>query len=1176
MDLHRLRGTRALATALVAATTVVAAGPASATEPHTTLDVLSIVDGEHVVESVTVPSRRAGTTQAALADDPAVLAVDVQVTYQVDEADPYWDEQDPIGVAHAREAWKVTRGAGQIVAVLDTGIDPDHEDLAGALLPLEDVIGGVGDPWHGTGVAGVVAAQADNGLGGAGIAPEATVLPVRVCNDLGCPSTAVAKGILYAADHGADVINLSLSGRDYSWVTATAVLYALDRGISVVASAGNDGLKGNPVMYPAANSGVIAVGALKSDSTPADWSVHGWQVDISTVGDSVLLPTPGDGYGNGSGTSFSGPAVAGAVALVRASHPGIGPEAIQAALQASSDSAGAWDRSYGAGRLDIPAALAAADRAHGVTVTGGTDAVDVSWAPHPGATSYLVRVDGTVRTEVAGTRATVTGLTAGTQVAVDVQPSNGVRTQARLAHVGRPAPGVVTLHEGKMTTSGMGSPDLHLRASIDGTPGERYVLLRNGVSRGMVSLNLSSVPSWAGISLGSLPAEESVWQLQAVDSLGRTAAASNPIRLGTGTPEPPGAITGLSAAVHGERVFLTWDQLAEDSGYEVVVAGVVVQTAKSGGAVVPAPGAGQTRRYSVRAVDVWGQHGSAASVDVVMDPLPVRLPTAPTSVAATRGEQYSATVSWTAPADDGGSPVTGYSVTATPGGRTVVTTGGATSATVDGLHTGLPYTFTVRAINSLGAGPESAPTGSILVAGSPSAPTAVTAQSSDGGADVSWTPAPDNGDPITGYTVTASPGGVVVTTTGATSATVPGLTNGTAYTFTVTATNAVGTSAASAPSRPVTPTGPARTPDLITLAPVRVHDATDVAPSATRCVQLTGTHGIPAGATGLALNVTAAAASGPGHAVVFPDTRGDGTTPAPGTSTVNYEAGRDVANATFIALPDSGRLCYVSRGPSSVRLVLDVTGYTAPDAGFVLGTPTRVLDTRQSAPVAPRTVRTAQISGRARVPATATAAIVNVTVTGATDPGHLRMFAHGTSLPNTSVINYVPGAEKANSTVVTLSADGKVDLYSDTTAPVQVILDVVGYVATGGDYTGITPARLVDTRPGSGVSTTLGGTLSADRVYSFEPRGGAVPADATAVILNVTAIDPAGPGHLRVYPGPAGTPAPMVSTVNYVPGRAIPNMVVVALEPGTVVNMTSVGAASDVAVDVVGYIRAAR
>ena len=271
------------------------------------------------------------------------------------------------------------------------------------------------------------------------------------------------------------------------------------------------------------------------------------------------------------------------------------------------------------------------------------------------------------------------------------------------------------------------------------------------------------------------------------------------VTTGSAVPAPPAAPTGLTGRLDGSRVLLTWDDLGAAHSYRVSVDGTVVASPQTAGATLSAP-IGVSRTYAVAVVDAWGQAGPAASVTVT--PPGSTVPGAPGTVTAVPADGQ-ALVSWSAAAANG-SPVTGYTVLASPGGTTV-TTSGATTATLTGLTNGTPYTVTVTATNAVGTGPASAPV-PVTAAGRPGAPGSVMATPGDRSATVSWSQPPANGSRISTYTVTASPGGARATSAGTPSAVVTGLTNGTAYTFAVTATNAAGTSPASAPSAAVTPT----------------------------------------------------------------------------------------------------------------------------------------------------------------------------------------------------------------------------------------------------------------------------------------------------------------------------------------------------------------------------------
>jgi hypothetical protein len=792
------------------------AAPASA-DDTTVVDVLKVVDGEYVVETVRVPLRTAEATAEDLEERADVVVASPQVVHEVDAAgyDPYWDTSDPQATSRVRDVWARTQGEGQVVAVLDTAASLVHEDLIGLALPGVDLTDGTGDSWHGVGVAGVIAARAGNGVGSAGMAPAAKLLPVRVCATGGCPSAAISRGILWAADHGADVINMSLAGPSYSDVTAAAVQYALDKGISVVASAGNDGLNGNPVMYPAALAGVIGVSSTAPSGAPSDWAVHGWQVDISTVGDSVLLTYPGNSYASGSGTSFSGPAVAGAAALLRSSHPGITPAQVQAALQAGVDSSGTWDRTYGAGRLDVPGAMAAADRSGtgGVTVVPGSGAVDVSWDPVAGATGYSVRVDGVMRATVTGTSARITGLTDGNQVAVDVQPENGTRTAPVLATVAPSSPATPTLHSASLSGTST-SATLTLSASVSGPAASRYAILRDGVSIGSIPWALTGTPSSKGIGIGAMPTAQTRWQLRPVDSYAQLLPASNTVTTGSAVPAAPAAPTGLSGRIQAGEVMLTWDDRGTAYTYRVTVGSEVVAAPTTAGVALPAPPVGESRTYQVATVDGWSQIGPAATTTVAHA---LTAPGAP-SLGTPTARSGAVDVRWDAPVEDGGSPITGYTVRALRDGQVVGTTTTGpdqATATVHGLVNGTAYTFTVAAINAIGTGAAST-TPAVVPVTTPGVPVLGTATPGDGSVVVRWSaPQSTGGSPVTGYSVQVLQGSTTVrtvTTDASLETTVTGLVNGTAYSFAVAAVNAVGTGTRTTAGAPVAPSAAATAP----------------------------------------------------------------------------------------------------------------------------------------------------------------------------------------------------------------------------------------------------------------------------------------------------------------------------------------------------------------------------
>ncbi|MFD8072854.1 type VII secretion-associated serine protease mycosin [Streptomyces sp. NPDC059718] len=299
-------------------------------------------------------------------------------------ADAVRDADWALDALHAQEAWQRTKGAGVTVAVLDTGVDGTHPDLTGQVLKGKDMVGfGArrGDSaWarHGTGMAGIIAGHG-HGPGGSdgvlGIAPEARILPVRVILEDKDPQrkkarttrgSALADGIRWAADHGADVINLSL-GDDSRTAHPEAqeddaIQYALRKGVVVVASSGNGGEQGNRASYPAAYPGVIAVAAVDRYGSRASFSTRRWYATVAAPGVDVVIADPNRRYYEGWGTSTASAYVSGTAALVRSAYPRLSPAQVKRLLEDSARNTPAEGRddAVGYGLVDPAAALKAA------------------------------------------------------------------------------------------------------------------------------------------------------------------------------------------------------------------------------------------------------------------------------------------------------------------------------------------------------------------------------------------------------------------------------------------------------------------------------------------------------------------------------------------------------------------------------------------------------------------------------------------------------------------------------------------------------------------------------------------------------------------------------------------------------------------------------------------------
>jgi serine protease len=300
-----------------------------------------------------------------LADEGSIAAVSVN--------DPQTAGQYSLNRMRVRDAWSLSKGASNVVAVLDTGVQANHPDLSGRVLPGYNFVSTntntSDDNGHGTWVAGIIAANTDDGYGIAGISWTDKILPVKIMNSNGTGSTSnLTSGIVWSANNGAHVINMSVGGFPYSQAVKDAVDYAWNKGAVLVGAAGNNGRQED--FYPASYGNVISVSATQVNDEFSHWSSYGPKVDVSAPGSSVLTTNctasscPNRGWGSHtyiSGTSFATPNVAGVVALIKARYPSYTPSQIVNRLYSTVDDLGyaGRDDRYGRGRVNAYRALGA-------------------------------------------------------------------------------------------------------------------------------------------------------------------------------------------------------------------------------------------------------------------------------------------------------------------------------------------------------------------------------------------------------------------------------------------------------------------------------------------------------------------------------------------------------------------------------------------------------------------------------------------------------------------------------------------------------------------------------------------------------------------------------------------------------------------------------------------------
>ena len=340
-------------------------------------------------------------------------------------------------------------------------------------------------------------------------------------------------------------------------------------------------------------------------------------------------------------------------------------------------------------------------------------------------------------------------------------------------------------------------------------------------------------------------------------------------------------------------------------------------------------------------------------------------------------------------------------------------------------------------------------------------------------------------------------------------------------------------------------------------------------------VQISGRGGVPVGATAAVVNLTTVGSDGLGYATAYPC---GGTVPT--ASSVNYGPGGVDPNEIIVKLSATGSLCVFVL--TDVHLLVDVVGWSTATSPYVALPPARLADTRTGQPtvdtlfsgtgiVAGGTHVEIQVTGRGGVAAGAAAAVLNLTVTGASGPGFATAYPCSGDPTKASSLNYTAGQTIPNEVVAKLSPTGTVCVYARTDT--HLIVDVVGYVPAGAAYSALTPARLADTRAQqptvdglfSGAGAIAGGTS-----YEIQVTGRAsVPTTATAAVINLTVTGATGPGFATAYP--CGGDVPTASSINYGSGTTRPNELIAKLSPTGRICVFA-RTTTDVIVDVVGYL----
>jgi subtilisin family serine protease/flagellar hook assembly protein FlgD len=556
------------------AATIAAAHAAGATTRHV-LPELSLV-------TFSAPQSRSAGVVALLRARASVVAVEPVRSrrFSLTPNDTQYSKQSGyLSAINAPTAWDTAKGSATVkIAVIDSGIDANHPDLASKLAgtynavtggtAASDVVDAIG---HGTFVAGVAAAATNNGVGVAGVGFGSSLLAVKVADEFGDITTDdEAAGIVWAANHDAKVINISLGSIDSDASESSAIRYAQQHGALVVAAAGNETTDAKS--YPAAYPGVLAVGATDGPSR-ADFSNYGPWVSVAAPGYDIFstLPTAGSeigndpavqagtsGYGSADGTSFSSPMVAGEAALLLAAAPGVSADIVRKAIVDTAH--GFSGQQLGTGQIDVAAALTHLPPTSTPSLTSPTNAAVVTGSATAAVTSGAPSVQFAVDGNNLGTPVAVSGGSAAKPYETWGYPAGSHTVTARDCNAYGCSVGVatatVTVQNPPPTiTAPTASDSVHDDVAVTVTTSDAVPLVRlsvDGVPVGapVAVVNHAATLTWPSAGFSNASHTVSVADCASTGACASSASVTVTLANATPTPDSPSVgqvVTGATS-----------------------------------------------------------------------------------------------------------------------------------------------------------------------------------------------------------------------------------------------------------------------------------------------------------------------------------------------------------------------------------------------------------------------------------------------------------------------------------------------------------------------------------------------------------------------------------------------------------------------------------------------------